>query len=83
MRTLLTRNHFIELACDLGLEIRLDLINLSEFGECPAAVSAEMVHARHPVGVHGGFLLLRVFAPVALDLDHPSAMLFARISSTS
>ena len=29
-----------------------------------------MVHAGHPVGVHRGFLLLRVFAAVAFDLDH-------------
>ena len=28
-----------------------------------------MVHAGHPVGVHRGFLLLRILAPVALDLD--------------
>ncbi len=29
-----------------------------------------MIHSRHPVGIHGGFLLVRVLAPVALDLDH-------------
>ena len=28
-----------------------------------------LIHAGHPVGVHRGLLLLRVLAPVALDLD--------------
>ncbi len=63
------RDHLVELAFDLGLEVGLDLIDLGELGERPAAIGAEMVHARHPVGVHRGFLLLRVLAPVALDLD--------------
>ena len=63
-------NHLVEFAFDLGLEIGLDLIDLGELGERPAAIRAEMVHARHPVGVHRGFLLLRVLAAVALDLDH-------------
>ena len=63
-------DHLVELAFDLGLEVGLDLIDLGELGERPAAIGAEMVHAGHPVGVHRGFLLLRVLAPVALDLDH-------------
>ena len=63
-------DHLVELAFDLGLEIGLDLIDLGELGERPAAIGAEMVHAGHPVGLHRGFLLLRVLAPVALDLDH-------------
>ena len=62
-------DHLVEFAFDLGLEISLDLIDLGELGERPAAVGAEMVHAGHPVGVHRGFLLLRILAAVALDLD--------------
>ena len=62
-------DHLVELAFDLGLEVGLDLVDLGELGERPAAVAAEMVHAGHPVGVHRGLLLLRVLAPVALDLD--------------
>lgn len=63
-------NHFVELAFDLGLEVGLNLVHLGELGERPAAISAEMVHAGNPVGVHRGFLFHRVLAPVALDLDH-------------
>ena len=62
-------DHLVELAFDLGLEVGLDLVDLGELGEGPAAVGAEMVHAGHPVGVHRGLLLLGVLAPVALDLD--------------
>ena len=29
-----------------------------------------MIHAGNPVGVHRGFFLHGIFAPVALDLDH-------------
>ena len=35
----------------------------------PAAEFAEVVHARHPVGLHGVGLLLGVLAAIALDLD--------------
>jgi excinuclease ABC subunit B len=28
-----------------------------------------MVHARHPIGFHSGFLFFGILAPVALDLD--------------
>ena len=33
-------------------------------------MGAEMVHAGHPVGIHRGFFLFGILAPVALDLDH-------------
>ena len=62
-------DHLVELALDLFLEIRLDLIDVRELGERPAAVPAGMIHTGHPVGFHGGFLLFRVFAAIAFDLD--------------
>src|SRR5439155_11816815 len=54
---------------DLGLEVSLDLVNLSELSEGPAAVSFEIVHTGDPIDVHSRLLFLRVFAAVALDLD--------------
>src|ERR1700731_3733703 len=51
-------NHPVKSALHFPLEISLDLIDVGEFCECPAAVSAEMIHARHPVRVHRGFLFL-------------------------
>ncbi len=63
-------DHLVEFGFDLGLEVGLDLIDLGEFGEGPAAILAMVVHARHPVGLHRGFLLLGVFAPIAFDLDN-------------
>ncbi len=57
-------------ASDPALEIGPDLIDIAELGERPAAIGAEMVHAGHPIGVHGQFLFLGVLAPIALDLDH-------------
>ena len=62
-------DHLVELAFDLGFEVGLDLVDLGELGEGPAAVGAEVVHAGHPVGFHGGLLLLGILAAVALDLD--------------
>ena len=44
-------------------------IDLGELGKGPAAILPEVVHTGNPVGVHGGFLFLGVFAPIALDLD--------------
>src|SRR6185295_11903539 len=44
------RNHPVEIAFDLGLEISPDLVKLAELGERPAAMGAEAVHARHPPG---------------------------------
>ena len=62
-------DHLVEFALDLGLEIGLDLIDVGELGERPAAVRSEIVHARHPVGFHRRLLFLGVLPPVALDLD--------------
>ena len=53
----------------LRLEVGFDLVDLGQLGEGPAAEGAEVVDGGHPVGVHRGLLLLRVLAPVALDLD--------------
>ena len=38
-------DHLVELAFDLGLEVGLDLVDVGELGEGPAAVRAEVVHA--------------------------------------
>ena len=62
-------DYLVELPCDLGLEVSLDLVNLGELGEGPAAVSFQIVHTGNPVDVHSRLLFLRVFAPVAFDLD--------------
>jgi hypothetical protein len=44
-------DHLVELGFNLGLEIGLDLIDLGELGERPAAI-LPFVHAGHPVGIH-------------------------------
>src|SRR5437660_2184941 len=62
-------DHLVELAFQLRLEVRLDQIRVPELGEGPAAVRADVVHARDPVGVHGRLLLFGVLAAVALGLD--------------
>ena len=63
-------DHFVKFAFDLGREIGFDLINLGELGKRPAAILSGVVHAGNPIGVHRGFFLLGVFAPVAFDFDN-------------
>ena len=62
-------DHPIELGFDLVGKVILHLKYVGEFGKGPAAVAPKIVDPGHSVGVHGGFLLLGVFPPVALDLD--------------
>ena len=40
-----------------------------EFGKRPSPVRAKVIYAGNPVGIHRGFLFLRIFTTVALDLD--------------
>jgi outer membrane protein TolC len=47
-----------------------NLSNLREFGESPAAIGFEVIHARHPIRFHRGFLFLCILAPIALNLDN-------------
>src|SRR5665811_601056 len=56
--------------CDIyEIEVGFDFIDVAELGEGPAPVNLKVVHAGHPISFHRGLLLLRVFAPLALDLD--------------
>lgn len=62
--------HAVKFRFDLFGEVGLHLEYIGELGKGPATVLLEVVHAGHPVGVHGGFFLLGVFAAIALDLDN-------------
>ena len=59
----------IEFSFYLGLEVGFDLVDLGKLGKGPAAIGSQIVHARHPVSLHGGPFLFGILAPVALDLD--------------
>jgi hypothetical protein len=50
--------------------VRLYPVNLRELGKRPSAMDAKMVHTRHPICVHRGFLLLRILATIAFDFDN-------------
>src|SRR6266568_4195581 len=52
--------HFVELAFNLRLEVGLHLVNIGKFGEGPATVLAQVIHAGHPVRLHGGLLLFGI-----------------------
>ncbi len=56
-------------AIDHTGKIALQGPHIREFREGPTAVAPQGVHPRDPVGLHGRGLLLRIFTPVALDLD--------------
>src|SRR5271165_1848958 len=57
-------------ALDQCVEVGGNGVNrLLELGEGPPAERAEIVDARHPIGVHRVRLVLGVLAAVALDLD--------------
>ena len=55
---------------DRGGEVGFDLPYVGEFGEGPAAVGAQVVHAGYPVGLHGAVFVFGVFAPEAFDFHH-------------
>lgn len=58
-----------EFGCELGVQICLHCPGVSEFGEGPAAVAAEVVDAGNPVSLHGFFLLAVGLVAEAFDFD--------------
>src|ERR1035437_2005971 len=62
-------DHLVKFGFNLGREVGLDLVDLRELGKSPSAVAAVVVDAGDPVGIHGGFLLFRIFATVAFDFN--------------
>src|SRR3546814_12122825 len=61
--------HLLELGQYFVFEVDVELPDITELSEGPAAVSLEIVHARNPVVLHRRLLVFGVFAAIALDFD--------------
>ena len=59
----------VERGIQCGFEVSFHFVHVCELGEGPAAVGAQSVDARYPVGVHGGFFVFGVFSAITLDFD--------------
>ena len=73
-------DHDLELCLHFGGEVGFDFIDIAEFGEGPAAVGGEVVHAGNPVGLHGGGLFLGVLAAVAFDFYNKVEQVFCAMA---
>src|SRR4028118_1997017 len=73
-------NHGIDGASNLGREIGLDLIHLSELCEVPTTILAQVVYTRYPVGLHRRLLFLCILSSVTLNLDHEMQQMIVTMS---
>src|SRR3546814_13810906 len=69
--------HLLELGQYFVFEVDVELPDITELSEGPAAVSLEIVHARNPVVLHRRLLVFGVFAA----MDRKSVVLGKSVSA--
>ena len=63
-------NHVVKLRLHLVAKVFLHGVHVGEFSKSPASELLCVVDTGQPAGMHGGFFVFSVFAPVAFDFYH-------------